>query len=127
MSIKGINKVVIGVRDQERARTFWTATMGFALVQDAQYGDERWLEVRSPDGATDLILELNPADVDHRSAAPDALPTSNVMFSCDDLATTYAELSARGVQFPQSPIEQSFGWWSMFADTEGNRFALSSN
>ena len=30
----------------------------------------------------------------------------------------------RGVQFPQPPIRMSFGWWSMFNDTEGNRFAL---
>jgi predicted enzyme related to lactoylglutathione lyase len=34
------------------------------------------------------------------------------------------ELSARGVEFPQPPVQQPFGWWSMFNDTEGNRFAL---
>jgi hypothetical protein len=33
-------------------------------------------------------------------------------------------LSARGVEFPQAPVQQPFGWWSMFNDTEGNRFAL---
>jgi predicted enzyme related to lactoylglutathione lyase len=33
-------------------------------------------------------------------------------------------LTARGVQFPQPPVQQPFGWWSLFADAEGNRFAL---
>jgi predicted enzyme related to lactoylglutathione lyase len=52
------------------------------------------------------------------------LPTSNVFFFCDDLAETYDELRSRGVEFPQPPVELSFGWWSMFQDLEGNRFAL---
>jgi len=30
----------------------------------------------------------------------------------------------RGVEFPQPPIEQPFGWWSKYEDQEGNRFAL---
>ena len=50
--ISGVSKVVIEVGDQERAKAFWIETMGFGLVQDAPYGDERWLEVGSPDGAT---------------------------------------------------------------------------
>jgi len=29
-----------------------------------------------------------------------------------------------GVAFPQPPVEQPFGSWSMFDEAEGNRFAL---
>jgi predicted enzyme related to lactoylglutathione lyase len=47
-----------------------------------------------------------------------------VMFRCDDLTATYEELSARGVDFPQHPMQQPIGSWSMFNDSEGNRFAL---
>ena len=43
---------------------------------------------------------------------------------CDDLQRTYEELRARGVKFTQPPVRQSWGWWSMFEDQEGNRFAL---
>jgi len=125
--IKGVSKVVVPVRDQDRAKSFWISAMGFELVQDAPYGEERWLEVRSPDARTNLVLERDPAELDRRSSGPDKLPTSNVMFSCDDLPGTYAELSGRGVQFPQPPVEQPFGWWSMFADSEGNRFALGTD
>jgi hypothetical protein len=52
------------------------------------------------------------------------LPTSNVFFYCDDLGRTYAGLRSRRVEFPQPPVQQSFGWWSMFEDHGGNRFAL---
>jgi lactoylglutathione lyase len=120
--VRGINQVVLEVDDQDRALAFWTDAMGFELVQDAPYGDERWLEVRTPDRAVTVVLSLRQGE---RPTAPQELPTSNIMFYCDELASTYDELRARGVEFPQPPVEQPFGWWSLFQDPEGNRFALT--
>ena len=74
--ISGVSKVVIEVHDQDRAKAFWIETMGF--VQDAPYGEERWLEVRSPDQATHLVLELRTGEPAGRDVTG-ALPTSNVM------------------------------------------------
>ena len=121
--IRVISQVLFEVDDQDRALEFWTTTVGFPLVQDAPYGDERWLEVCTPDGAMTVVLTRRLGD---RPTAPDEVPTSNIFFYCDDLPGTYEELKARGVAFPQPPVEQPFGWWSMFEDTEGNRFALTA-
>jgi catechol 2,3-dioxygenase-like lactoylglutathione lyase family enzyme len=41
--ITGVNKVLIGVRDQDRANAFWTKTMSFELVQDVPHEGERCL------------------------------------------------------------------------------------
>jgi lactoylglutathione lyase len=119
--IEGVSKVVIEVDDQARALEFWTETLGFELHQDTPYGEERWVEVRTPDNG--LILVLSPRQ-DDRPNASHMLPTSNVFFCCDDLPETYEELRSRGVEFTQPPVRLSFGWWSMFQDQEGNRFAL---
>jgi lactoylglutathione lyase len=119
--VEGVSKVVIEVDDRARALAFWTEMLGFELHQDATYGEERWVEVRTPDKR--LILVLRPRQGD-RPSASETLPTSNVFFHCDDLCETYDELRSRGVEFPQPPVELSFGWWSMFQDQEGNRFAL---
>lgn len=121
--ISGVSKVVIEVDDQERAKAFWTGQMGFEVAGDAPYGDERWLEVGPPGADVNLVLDLR-APESPRAEVAEHLPTSNVMFRCKDLRTTYEALSARGVEFPQPPVEQPFGWWSMFNDSEGNRFAL---
>lgn len=43
---------------------------------------------------------------------------------CEDIEQTYAELSERGVGFTAPPVQMHFGWWSMFEDWEGTRFAL---
>ena len=77
--------------------------------------------MRTSDKAVVIVLSQRDGDP---PTAPAALPTSNVIFCCDDLPRTFEELSALGVAFPQPPIEQPFGWWSMFEDGEGNRFAL---
>src|SRR6266540_1898004 len=71
--IRGISQVVLEVEDKERAKGFWTETLGFYT---------------------------------------------------DDLQQTHKELAARGVQFPVPPVQQPFGWWSIFEDPDGNRFAL---
>ena len=121
-----VRKVVLPVQDQDRAKEFWTAKLGYEIVADAPYGAERWLEVRSSDHAVNLVLELT-AEARSAAAAPDHMPTSNVMFECDDIVATHRELDAKGVQFPQPPVNQPFGWWAMFADSEGNRYALGQS
>jgi predicted enzyme related to lactoylglutathione lyase len=120
--IEGVSQVIVEVEDQDRALRFWTETMGFELAQDAPYDEaRRWIEVQTRDKTTNLVLGLRQSE---RPTVPDELPTSNVFFYCDDLPQTYAELRARGVEFPQPPVRHSWGWWSMFQDPEGNRFAL---
>ena len=121
--LEGVSKVVIEVEDQDRALGFWTETLDFEVHQDTPYGEERWVEVRAPDEG--VILVLSPR-VDERPSTSDMLPTSKVFFYCDDLIETYEELRSRGVEFAQPPVELSFGWWSLFQDREGNRFALHS-
>lgn len=124
MAIQGANKIVVGVRDQERARRFWSETVGFTVTTDAPYGEgERWIEVTSPDGSVTLVLSLDPEGRMQTAKNPDT-PNANPFFYTDDLDKTYAELSAKGVEFPAEPSRQPWGTWSMFADSEGNRFAL---
>lgn len=74
--------------------------MGFEVAQDAPYGEERWLAVSPPDQAVNLVLDLRGEGSNDPAEAPEALPTSNVMFRRGDLQATYEELSARGVEFP---------------------------
>lgn len=121
--ISGVNQVVLYVADQEQAKRFWTEKMGFDLVQDDAYGDERWIAVRTPDGAVRLVLSKREPGV---PAGPvrDGIPHSNVFFYTDYVAETHRELVARGVTFPEPPSKQFFGWWSMFEDQDGTRYAL---
>ncbi|HEY3467171.1 MAG TPA: VOC family protein [Amycolatopsis sp.] len=124
MAIQGVSKVVVGVEDQARAKAFWTETVGFTVTTDVPYDDQgrRWVEVTAPNG-TILVLSESPEDR-RRFGDSGQLPTSSFFFYADDVEKTYEELSAKGVEFPAKPEKQPWGWWSMFTDSEGNRFAL---
>jgi predicted enzyme related to lactoylglutathione lyase len=121
--IRGVNQVVLDVEDQERAKKFWSETMGFEVAEDSTYGDERWIAVLTPDGNTRLVLSKR-GDEPARRAPAEELPSSNVMFYADDVEAAHRELTGRGVVFSTPPTKQFFGWWSVFQDTEGTRFAL---
>lgn len=121
--VTGIGKVVLPVDDQERAKEFWTTRMGFALRRDESYGHERWVEVSPPDGAPLLVLSPRTA-AEPRRELPDELPHSPVLFHCEDIEATHRELSERGVRFPTPPVQRHFGWWALFEDPDGTRYAL---
>ena len=62
----------------------------------------------------------------HLTALPcgEMLPHSPVLFTCHDIEQTYQELTGRGVRFPTPPTKMPFGWWSLFEDDDGTRYAL---
>jgi catechol 2,3-dioxygenase-like lactoylglutathione lyase family enzyme len=123
--VSGVHKVVIPVEDEERAREFWTSRLGFAVIRDEQYGaGQRWLEVAPPNRSVVLVLNRRHPD-DPRAQVPPQLPHSPVFFHCDDIQETYRELTARGVAFATAPVKMPFGWWAMFEDNDGTRYALA--
>ncbi len=120
--LRSVRSVGIYVDDQDRAKQFYTETLGFELIQDMpmspEPGGARWIEVGPPDRNTILVL-FTPDE--HR----DRIGTfSNVLFDCDDIQKTYEELRARGVEFPEPPVQQFWGWWAVFKDPDGNSYGL---
>jgi predicted enzyme related to lactoylglutathione lyase len=121
--IQGVRKIVIPVDDQERAREFWTTRVGFEVVTDEAYGGGRWLEVAPPNRG--VVLVLSPRDpAEPRRQVNDQLPHSDVFFNSGDIVRTHRELTERGVEFPMPPTKMPFGWWSLFEDESGTRYAL---
>jgi predicted enzyme related to lactoylglutathione lyase len=121
--ITRVSKVIVPVTDQPAALEFWTTKMGFEVVRDDTYGNERWIEIKPPQ--QELLLVLSPRQPDEpRRTVSDQLPHSDLFFNCSDIESTYSELSARGVRFPLPPARQHFGWWALFEDNEGTRYAL---
>ena len=121
--IRRVRSAGVYVKDQAKARDFWTEKLGFELVMDVPMHDgpdaSRWLEVRPPGGDTLLVL-FTPPGQENRIGG-----FSNVLFECDDVQGTYEELSARGVEFEDTPRQEPWGWWAAFTDVDGNHYGLS--
>lgn len=120
--ISGVRSVSIYVGDQDRAKDFWTKTMGFELLQDVPMGQEpgadRWIEVAPPDRKVILVLFTTPDQKDRIGTF------SNALFTCDDVQKTHQELTASGVTFTEAPTKQFWGWWAVFQDPDGNTYGL---
>ena len=94
---------------------------------ESRYGQgQRWVEVIPPNRSQ--VLVLSRRDPDHpRRDVPAELPHSPMFFDCADIQETYRELAARGVTFTAPPMLMPFGWWALFEDNEGTRYALTQS
>ncbi len=111
--------VGIYVSDQDQALDFYTNKLGFEKLTDEPMGsDARWIEVAPAGAQTRLVLYTPPGQEDKIGTF------SNVIFSCDDMNSTYQELKGRGVEFSENPSEQPWGIWAQFKDPDGNEFGL---
>jgi predicted enzyme related to lactoylglutathione lyase len=109
----------IYVSDQDQALDFYTNKLGFEKLTDEPMGsDARWIEVAPAGAQTRLVLYTPPGQEDRIGTF------SNVIFSCDDMNSTYQELKGRGVEFSENPSEQPWGIWAQFKDPDGNEFGL---
>lgn len=115
--------VGIYVRDQQRALAFYTEKLGFEVRQDApmgpEMGDARWIEV-APPGAETVFVLFTPPGLEGRIGG-----FSNIVFECDDVQATYADLTAKGVEFTQEPSRMPWGWWAQLRDPDGNEIGLT--
>jgi predicted enzyme related to lactoylglutathione lyase len=120
--ISGVRSVGIYVDDQDRAKRFWTESLGFDLLQDTPMGaTTRWIEIAPPDRGVILVL-FTPDEQRDRIGS-----FSNVIFHCADIIATHATLAERGVQFIEEPVKQFWGWWAMFSDVDGNTYGLGQS
>ena len=118
--IKGVKFVSVPTRDQHRALAFYTEVLGFRVVTDQPFGEQRWIELRVPGAETGVVL-FTPQGHEERIGG-----FMNLAFVADDVRKTYEELSARGVEFVQPPKTEHWGTSAVFKDPDGNTFVLSS-
>jgi catechol 2,3-dioxygenase-like lactoylglutathione lyase family enzyme len=114
--------VGIPTRDQDRALAFYTEKLGFKVVTDQPMGPkQRWIELRVGNSDSRVVL-FTPDGHEDRIGTQ-----FNGAFACDNVETTYAELSARGVEFTGPPKKEPWGTFAAFKDPDGNQFVMSSS
>ena len=110
----------VPTRDQDRALAFWTEKVGFRVATDQPMGGQRWIELAIPGAETRIVL-FTPEGHEDRIGS-----FFNGSFGCDDVAYTYAQMKAKGVEFEGEPQVQPWGTFAKFRDPDGNTFVLAS-
>ncbi len=126
----------VWVHDQDEALAFYTEKVGMEVRADVtmpEMGDFRWLTV-SPPGQEDVSIVLmaipgppvfEPETVAQIEALMAKGVGAGVFLTTDDCQASYEELSARGVEFSETPEERPYGIDCGFRDPSGNSIRLT--
>lgn len=128
---QGINVVGLYVRDQDEALAFYVERLGFDVHTDVQNGDYRWLTVQHPEQPSFQLGLFKPGPPVHDAAtaktlfevlAKGAMPP--LVLVVDDCRAAYKQLSGRGVEFTQEPVDRYGAVDAGFRDPSGNGWKM---
>jgi len=125
--ITNVSLVTLYVTDQDEAKKFYIDKLGFVERTDVTLGDGfRWVTVghpSQPELDVTLMVPGPPLDEDMADAVRRALAKGSmggVGLQTDDCQKTYEELTAKGVDFVQTPAERPYGVEAILRDNSGN-------
>src|SRR5262245_36571581 len=110
---QGVDVAGIYVRDQEEALTFYVDKVGFRKHTDVKNGEFRWLTVQHPDQPSFQLglfapgppmLDAATAQSIRAIVAKGAMPP--LVMVVTDCRAAYKQMSERGVEFTQEPIDR---------------------
>jgi lactoylglutathione lyase len=122
MSIAQLYSADIYVHDLETAIDFYVDRLGFEKRTDEPVDEEghRWVEVAPRGSDTAIVLSHG-----FGSWSPEKVGGfCRLIFSVDDMASTFETLRAKGVTFESEPEEAPFGIYAQVRDPDGNIFGL---
>lgn len=118
--------ITVLVRDYDEAIAYYTAVLGFTLLEHtALGGGKRWVRVAPPDsGGTAVLLALASTASQAARVGDQTGGRVGFFLHTDDFARDFAAMSARGVRFLEAPRTEAYGTVAVFEDLYGNRWDL---
>jgi len=120
--IDAVATICIFVTDQDRAKAFYTDTLGFELRQDSPMGESRWIAVAPKGARTEVILYKMDQNWEHYRSVMGK--SQAITFNVTDIAGLRDDLKAKGVRITQEPDPQPWGTYMMILDQDGNALLM---
>ena len=129
--ITNVSLVTVYVNDIDEAKAFYTEKLGFELGDDITLSEDfRWCTVHQADHPElELALMVPGPPMDEESAgwiqrimAKGSM--HGVGLATDDCRKTFAELTAKGVEYLQEPADRPYGVEAVLRDNSGNWLVL---
>ena len=121
-----LSLVALLVDDYDSAIAYYTVALGFGLLEDTDHGNgKRWVRI-APPGSSETGLLLARASDDAQRARIGDQTGGRVGFflQTDDFWRDYRAMSAKGVEFLETPREEDYATVVVFRDRYGNRWDL---
>ena len=117
--------VTVVVADYDEAIAWYTGKLGFQLLQDQDQGHKRWVVVGPTDDRAAALLLARASDEAQRSRIGNQTGGRVGFFlNTNDFWRDHAAMSARGVEFLETPREEPYATVAVFRDLYGNTWDL---
>jgi catechol 2,3-dioxygenase-like lactoylglutathione lyase family enzyme len=126
-----ISHMMIAVHDQQEALDFYTSKLGFEVKQDMPFEQHRWIALSLPGQDLEVVLvvpEMSPQSPEVAAQIRELMAIGALgagIIQVEDCRATYRELSERGVEFTEEPVERFYGIDAGFRDPSGNPWRLT--
>ena len=124
--VQTLGCVALVVPTYDEAIAYYIRVLGFDLIEDTPLAQgQRWVLVAPPGSRETRILLAQAKGVTQTQRIGDQTGGRVFLFlHTDDFWRDYNAYMARGVQFLETPREESYATVVVFQDTFGNRWDL---
>jgi catechol 2,3-dioxygenase-like lactoylglutathione lyase family enzyme len=114
------------VNDYDEAIQFYTHKLGFEVVEDEAFGDDRWVTLSLPNNR-DVALALHVAETsdDQALVGKQGGHSPFLAFATTDCLSDYNRMKALGLTFQGEPQVNPWGTGVSFEDLYGNQMYLN--
>lgn len=121
-----IGAISLVVDDYDEAIDFYTGKLDFELVEDTPLGPgKRWVLLAPPgSGETRLLLAKAAGPAQSARIGDQTGGRVFLFLHTDDFRRDYLKMQSRGVEFCETPREETYGTVAVFKDLYGNKWDL---
>ncbi len=114
------------VRDYDEVINLYREKLGFELLEDAAFGDSRWVTLALPDQRdVTIALELAKTDEDRALVGRQGGSFAFLGIDTTDCMSDYNRMKALNVKFQGEPKSGPWGTGVLFEDLYGNKIFMS--
>jgi len=123
--MQNLGLVTFLVQDYGEAVDWFTAKLGFLLVEDTGLGpDKRWVVMRAGAGGTALLLAKAANERQRGAVGNQAGGRVGFFLETDDFDAAHLRMVKAGVTFHEEPRTEPYGKVAVFEDLYGNLWDL---
>jgi catechol 2,3-dioxygenase-like lactoylglutathione lyase family enzyme len=127
--MSSLSLVSLVVRDCDEAIAWYTAVLGFELVEDSPLETnagkpKRWVVIRPVGGETGILLAQADGTTQLAAVGNQTADRVGFFLRVDDFAGCYARLQTAGVFLESPPRQMPYGTVAVFEDLYGNKWDL---
>ncbi len=119
---QSLSLIALVVANYDEAINWYTQKLRFTLIEDTVMSEtKRWVVVAPPGSTGCNILLAQAANTEQQSRVGNQTGGRVFLFlHTDDFWRDYNHMTAEGVEFVRTPVEEAWGTVAVFKDLYGN-------